>query len=205
MPVVICTQMQVQSRGLKAYMTTINIKNMVCRHCVAAVRKALTGLGLDVAEVVLGRATINGGPLPPDTLAAVDKTFKALGFIRIDDPEAVLVEKIKHAVLHHVRDEEECRLNLSACIEEHVGGSYDHLSRIFSAREGRTIEKFHIAQKVELVKELLGYGELPLAEIAFRTGYSSTAHLSRQFKEITGLTPTQYIKSAPSRRDLSEA
>lgn len=82
------------------------------------------------------------------------------------------MDKVKLAVLHHVRDQEECHYNLSACIEKHVGVAYDTLSRIFSQNEGRTIERYHIAQKVERVKELLGYKELTLAEIAFRTGYS---------------------------------
>lgn len=184
---------------------TFNIKNMVCRHCVAAVRRALEELGLDVVDVRLGSATV-GGPEPDSArLAEIDSTLAALGFERITDSAAMLVEKVKLAVLHHVRDEQECRLNLSACIERRTGTGYDQLSRIFSATEGRTIEKYHMAQKIERVKELLDYRELTLAEIAWRTGFSSAAHLSRRFKEATGMTPTQYVRSGASRRDISEA
>lgn len=186
-------------------MTTFNIKNMVCRHCVAAVREALEKLGLEVTDARLGSVTVDG-PEPDDArLAEIDTALAGLGFERITDTAALLVEKVKQAVLHHVRDEHECRLNLSACIERRTGMNYDRLSRVFSATEGRTIEKYHIDQKIERVKELLGYGELTLAEIAWRTGFSSAAHLSRRFKEATGMTPTQYLRSGAARRDISEA
>lgn len=185
-------------------MTSLNIKNMVCRHCVAAVRGALENLGLDVADVRLGSATLAGHAPDEATLAEIDAVLAALGFGRITDSAALLVEKVKQAVLHHVRDEQECRLNLSACIERRTGMNYDQLSRVFSATEGRTIEKYHMAQKIERVKELLGYGELTLSEIAWRTGFSGASHLSRRFKEATGMTPTQYVRSGAARRDIGE-
>ena len=103
-----------------------------------------------------------------------------------------------------MRQADRCRLNLSACLEEHLHIPYDTLSRIFSSLEGRTVEKYQIAQRVEWVKELLGYGEMTVSEIADYTGYSSAAHLSRQFKSVTGLTPTEYLRATASRRPLNE-
>lgn len=185
-------------------MVTINIRNMVCRHCAAAVREILTSLGLNVADVRIGSADIAAEALSPARLAEIDSALRSEGFELIADPAVALAERIKEAVRHHVRDEQECRLNLSACLEGHLGQTYDHLSRTFSSVEGRTIEKYYLTQRVELVKELMGYGELTLSEIADRVGYSSVAHLSRQFKEVTGLTPTQFRLAGSPRADLSQ-
>lgn len=180
----------------------ILIKNMVCRHCVAAVRHALEDRGFTDVVVELGRASFSVPSSVDDNslLHDIDAALQALGFERITDSDTATVEKIKSAVLHHLRGEHECRLNLSACIEEHVGMSYDQASRIFSRLEGRTVERYGILQKIEYVKELLGYGDATLAEIADKTGYSSAAHLSRQFKEVTGMTPTQYLKNTHGLR-----
>ena len=178
----------------------IIIGNMVCRHCVAAVAGALSDMGFHTAEVRLGKAEINAEELTPDKYAEIDRRLNALGFVRIQDPNTAIVERAKLAVIDHVRNETECRKNLSACMEEHLDMSYDVISRQYSAKEGRTIEKYHIAQKIERVKELLDFGNLTLGEIAFRTGYSSTAHLSRQFKNATGMTPTEYQRLNKSGR-----
>ena len=180
----------------------ILIKNMVCRHCVAAVHEALTALGLTDVMVELGKASfgVPASMSDHDALRAIDDIFTKEGFERISDTDSRIVEAVKHAVMHHLRDEQECRLNLSACISDHIGIAYDQASRVFSRMEGRTIERYHIMQKVEYVKELLGYGNLNLSEIADMTGYSSAAHLSRQFKDVTGMTPTQYIHSGASLR-----
>lgn len=183
----------------------ISVKNMVCHHCVEALHQGLASLGLNVREVRLGEAEIAEPQLTGAQLESLDRKLTELGFERILDQDEKLVEEVKQAVLHHVRSESECRLKLSACIERHVGVSYDTLSRLFSVREGRTIEKYQIAQKIELAKELLGYKELSLGEIADRMGYSSTAHLSRQFKDVTGMTPTAYLSLRENmRKGLSE-
>jgi len=175
---------------------------MVCRHCVAAVTGTLEGLGMSDIAVDLGRATFTlpEGMPEKEALRRIDKALESNGFERIADRDEQIVEGVKHAVIHHLRDEEECHYNLSVCIADHLGVSYDQASRIFSRLEGRTIERYSILQKVEYVKELLGYGNRSLAEIADKTGYSSAAHLSRQFKEVTGMTPSQYIASGASQR-----
>lgn len=175
---------------------------MVCRHCVSAVTKALEGLGMTDISTELGRASFSlpEGMPEKEALRRIDKALDNNGFERIADRDEQIVEEVKHAVIHHLRDEDECHYNLSVCIADHLGVSYDQASRIFSRLEGRTIERYSILQKVEYVKELLGYGTLNLAEIADKTGYSSAAHLSRQFKEVTGMTPSQYIASGASQR-----
>lgn len=181
----------------------ILIRNMVCRHCVSAVRKALEGAGFTVRNVELGRAEIEcpSDSLDENSIRLIDEALEANDFERIKSPESQLVEKIKHLVIKHLRDESQCRLNLSACIASHLNVSYDQASRVFSHLEGRTIERYSILQKVEYVKELMGYGRMTLAEIADKTGYSSVAHLSRQFKDVTGMTPTQYLSSGVSARN----
>ena len=179
------------------------IKNMVCRHCVAAVARVLDTLGIAYRKVEIGSVDLTA-PLPPDSLGVLDAALAAEGFERLDDPSAALVERTKLAVLNHVRSAPDCHLKLSACIEEQLGVPFHTISRLFSRIEGRTIEKYHIAQKVERVKELLVYGNMSLDEIADAVGYSGTAHLSRQFKAVTGLTPTAFMRENPPRKPLNE-
>ncbi len=182
----------------------IPIKGMVCRHCVEAVERALNKAGVSEAKVSLG-----GAELPdeegsdPQVMARIDRELEASGFQRLTGAEAALVERAKIIIIEHVRNAD-CHLNLSACLSDHLHTDYSVISKIFSAREGRTIEKYAIAQRVEYVKELLSYRQLNITEIADRTGYSSVAHLSRQFKSITGLTPSAFIKAALPRIPLNK-
>lgn len=179
----------------------ILIKNMVCRHCVTALQGIADSLGAVDAEAMLGKLVIPDQAAGDFPWERFDILLRDNGFERILDRNTLVVEKIKDIIIRHVRIERHCPLNLSACLERHLGNiSYDTASRIFSASEGRTVEKYFIAQKVELVKELLGYNQMTLNEIADMTGYSSVSHLSRQFKEITGMSPTQYLRSQPSDR-----
>ncbi len=178
---------------------------MVCSHCVEAVARALDKAGVSGAEVSLGGAEF------PDiqaqdaaTMARIDSELEAAGFQRITGAEAALVERAKIIIIKHVRNATECHLNLSACLSDNLNTDYSLISKIFSAREGRTIEKYAIAQRIEYVKELLSYRQLNITEIADITGYSSVAHLSRQFKSITGLTPSAFIKAALPRIPLNK-
>lgn len=179
------------------------IKNMVCRHCVAAVSKILADCDIDARGVEIGSVTV-AEKLDAPTLARFKSALAEEGFELISDYNMEVVEMVKHAVMHHVRDEQECKLKLSACVEEQIGLNYDTVSRIFSHLEGRTIEKYHIAQKVERVKELLKEGGRSLDEIADIVGYSSAAHLSRQFKSVTGLTPTMFAQNNMPRKPLDK-
>lgn len=176
------------------------IKNMVCRHCMRAVEAILKKLGIENAEVMLGTVVIPDDELSKISIEQLDLELEADGFERISDRNAMIVENIKKIIIRHVRIERDCPLNLSACLEKHMDITYDTASRIFSAHEGRTIEKYFIAQKIELVKELMSYNQMSISEISDLTGYSSVSHLSRQFKEVTGMTPSQYLRQGHNDR-----
>lgn len=184
-------------------MTELLVKNMVCNHCRQAVSRLLSDLGYTAVNVELGKVTV-AETLSPEQLMALGEALKGLGFELLTDPELRLIEQAKHLVMHHVREEKGRRHNLSECMEKNLRVSYDTVSRIFSQREGRTLEKYHIAQKIERVKELLQHNEYTLAEIADLVDYSSAAHLSRQFKAVTGMTPTEYLRGPRERKDLTE-
>ncbi|MBJ2162053.1 MAG: helix-turn-helix domain-containing protein [Muribaculaceae bacterium] len=181
----------------------ILIKNMVCRHCITAVQSAFEKAGIPVDSIELGKALMSR-QLSPDENSRLEEALHDLGFEIISGHEEAIVEAAKRAIMHHVRSESECRFKLSSCIEKQLGLPYSNVSRIFSRLEGRTLEKYHIAQKVERVKELLQGGEHTLEEIADMAGYSSAAHLSRQFKAVTGMSPTRFIQTSGTRKPLNE-
>lgn len=182
--------------------TTLQIKNMVCDRCVRVVREELEKLKLDVRSIRLGEAVVvpRSGSLD---LQEIRSALEKNGFELLDSRRGRIVERIKTSILQLVRyDEEPGRKAVkdSVYIEQHVGLDYNYLSSLFSSTEGVTIEKYIILQRIERVKELLKYDELSLKEIAFSLGYSSVAHLSNQFKKVTGLTPTQFKNMKDSSR-----
>lgn len=185
------------------FMKELLIKNMVCHHCVRAVEQILNDVGADNFTVELGKATLSS-PLSDEAMEQLELRLRRDGFELIADKESEIVEKTKHAILHHVREEKEKQHNLSECIERQLGMNYDTVSRIFSAKEGRTLEKYHIAQRIERVKELLQHDEYTLSEVAYMMDYSSVAHLSRQFKSVTGMTPSEYLRGSRERLGLHE-
>ncbi|MDE6377126.1 MAG: AraC family transcriptional regulator [Duncaniella sp.] len=171
----------------------LGIKNMVCPRCVEAVTDTLHSLGIDPEEVTIGSVT-----LPCETMSKPMRTrlaaaLEARGFELIDSPADATVEALKRAIAEHVRTPHECRLKLSRCLENQFNVPYDTLSRLFTSREGRSVEKFHIAERVAWVTELINRGDKTVSEIAHITGYSSLSHLSRQFKSVMGVTPSEYI------------
>lgn len=151
----------------------------------------------------LGEAEVPDSAMSASKLQKLDEELALRGFERITDQAEKLIERTKLAILEHVRDER-CRFNLSACLQDHLDVDYSTISKLFSSREGRTIEKYAIAQRVEYVKELLSYRQLNISEIADKTGYSSVAHLSRQFKSVTGMTPSYFLKNSTARIPLNE-
>ena len=170
----------------------LRIKNMVCDRCVMVVRTELERAGCRVLAVRLGEAEVEGG-LSPGEKARLAERLEALGFELLEDRRARMIEAVKRAVIELVRAEEVMPdVRLSEYLQERLRVDYRQISTLFSETEGRTVEKYFIAQKIERVKELLVYDELSLGEIAFRLGYSSVAHLSAQFKQVTGMTPSRY-------------
>jgi AraC-like DNA-binding protein len=171
---------------------TIYIKNMVSVRCKMFVRAELAHIGLYAARIDLGQVEIIG-----DISVAQRHQIK-LGLSRsglelIDDTKSVLVEKIKCAIIELVHySDEPLSINLSAHLSQHLRHNYTYMANIFAEKRGQSIERFFIEHKIERVKELLHYDELNLTEIAYKMHYSSVAHLSHQFKKVTGNTASQY-------------
>lgn len=175
----------------------LHIKNMVCNRCKMVVEQELQKLGLKPDHVSLGEVTLRESELSKEQLERIDQALQRVGFERIDDRKARLIESIKNKIIervHHV-DSIDRKFNWSDILADELHHDYNSLSNLFSSVEGITIEQYIIRQKIERAKELLFYDELNLSEIAIKLGYSSVAHLSSQFKKITGLTPSELKKS----------
>ena len=168
---------------------TLHIKNMVCLHCIMALKQLLKELDIAYNHIELGAIILNE-KLSKEKLAELSAGLNTLGLALIDDRRSRIIEKIKTTIIKllHEDNEEKQNLNISSILSEELNYDYNYLSSLFSESEGITIEKFVIAQRIDRVKELLVYDELTLSEIAYKLGYTSTAHLSNQFKKITGLT-----------------
>jgi YesN/AraC family two-component response regulator len=167
---------------------------MVCIRCQMVVKSELEKLGLHYTNVKLGEADIIESLLP-DQLAQLDKRFRKSGLLLMDDKKSILVERIKSAIIELVHyTEEQIKVNLSDYLSEKLNYNYTYLANLFSEVKGQTIENFYLTHKIERVKELIVYEDLNLTEIANKMHYSSLAHLSNQFKKITGLTPGHFKK-----------
>ncbi len=173
---------------------------MVCGRCIMAVRDILERVGLNPVEVVLGEAILKNELTDKDRQLLQEHLLE-VGFELIDDRRTRIIEQVKNAVVELVhRDNAILKVNLSDYISDKIHQDYGSISHLFSEVEDTTIEKYFIAQKIERVKELLVYDELTLNEIADLMNYSSAAHLSTQFKKITGLTPSHYKRIKENRR-----
>jgi YesN/AraC family two-component response regulator len=177
------------------------IKNMVCDRCKRVVAEELNKLGYTVLQVGLGEAEIAVTGKEVD-LGQIREVMSENGFELLDDRKTQLIEKVKLAIIElvHQNHEAELHINTSDYIAEKVGFDYNYISTLFSSFEGITIEKYLILQRIERVKELLVYNELSLKEIAYELGYSSVAHLSNQFKKVTGLTPSHFKQIKTEKR-----
>lgn len=173
---------------------------MVCDRCKMAVKSELEKIGLHPISVALGEVEIQEDTIE-DQKNQLITVLNTLGFELLDDKKSQLIEKTKTLIIdlvHHQKTE--LKTNLSDYLAAEVNQDYNTLSNLFSEVEGITIEKFFIAQKIEKVKELLLYDELTLSEIAYQLHYSNVAHLSNQFKKVTGFSPSHYKKSADKNR-----
>lgn len=170
---------------------------MVCNRCIMVVRHELEKQGFHPENVTLGEAVVAEDNLTNDQLTKLDAALVNLGFERIDDRKARLIDSIKNKIIQQIHHSEklDLKLNWSDVLAEEMHYEYNYLSTLFSSVEGITLEQYIIRQKIEKVKELLFYDELNLSQIAYRLGYSSVAHLSGQFKKITGFTPSDLKKS----------
>lgn len=177
---------------------------MVCIRCQIVVKAELEKLGLHYTDVKIGEANITGHILP-EQLDKLDIALRKSGLQLMDNKRSILVEKIKNVIIELVHyTEEQIKVNLSDYLSEELNYDYSYLANLFSEVKGITIEKFYLTHRIEKVKELIIYDELNLTEIAYKMNYSSVAHLSNQFKKISGLTPSHFKNLKNKRRDTLE-
>lgn len=186
--------------------TTLRIRGMVCDRCVKVVRRDLEALGIPVLGTRLGLVTV-GGSLSPEQLALVRSVLESEGFSLLNDKKAALLQGVKDFINGLVESGElaERSLRLSDRLAERFGVDYPTLSALFSSTEGITLEKYAIAQRLDKVRELLVYTDQPVADIAYRTGFSTVQHLTNQFKRETGLTPAFYRRIRREKERLQHA
>ena len=177
---------------------------MVSARCKMAVKEVLKSMNLHFVVVDLGEVDI----MEDLTLEQREKIKAALlisGLELIEDKKAMLIEKIKNVIIQMVHHSEEViKVNFSNYLSEKLDHDYTYMANLFSEVQGTTIEQYIIFNKVERIKELIIYGELNITEIAWKMNYSSVAHLSNQFKKVTGLSPSHFKQLKDKRRSPIE-
>ena len=168
--------------------------------CKMVVKSELEKLGFHDITVNLGEAIVDK-PFLREQLDVLNNALKKNGYELLNDKKSILIERIKTMIIEMVHySDEEIKINFSRHLSDKLNHNYTYLSNLFSEDTGTTIEKFYMSHKVERVKELLLYDDLTISEIADILHYSSVAHLSNQFKKLTGLTPSQF-KNLKHKRD----
>lgn len=172
---------------------------MVSLRCKMIVRSELEQLGLHIINVDLGEVEIKED-LSPHQKAKLETALLRFGLELMEDKKSMLIEKIKNIVVEMIHYSDEPPVwNFSNYLAEKLNYDYNYLSNLFSEVKGTTIEHFIISHKIERAKELLIYNEMSLTEIADKLHYSNVAHLSNQFKKVTGLTPSFFKKMKHKR------
>jgi YesN/AraC family two-component response regulator len=169
-----------------------HIKNMVSNRCINQVSGILTDMGIPFQVIELGEVTFEQNLSMIQELDFQYK-LKQAGLDLISDSKMLLSERIKLVIIQMIHySEEHIKTNFSVYLSEKTNLNYTYLSNVFRTENNMTIQQFIIIHKIERIKELLLYGEMNLSEISYKMHYSSIAHLSNQFKKITGLSPTEY-------------
>ena len=177
---------------------------MVSIRCKMVVKSELEKLGLYFAKIDLGEVDVRED-MTAGQLEQLKNALLKSGLELMDDKRAILIEKIKNLIVEMIHYSEEVpKTNFSDFLSEKLNHDYTYLANLFSEVTGLTIEQYMIAHKIERVKELLIYDELTLTEISYRLNYSSVAHLSNQFKKVTGLTPTFFRNLKHKKRNTLE-
>jgi len=177
---------------------------MVSARCKIVVKEELKKLGLHFMVIDLGEVEIMEN-ISAEQREQVKIALHNLGLELMDDKRAMLIEKIKTVIIEMVHHTDEMiKLNFSDYLSEKLNYDYTYLSNLFSEVQGTTIEQFIISHKIERIKELIIYGELNITEISWKMNYSSVAHLSNQFKKVTGLSPSHFKKLKDKRRSPIE-
>lgn len=167
-------------------------KNMVSNRCKMHVQSELEKLGLHYSSLNLGEVEIDEN-ITEEQKVRLNAGLKKVGIELIEDKKTILIEKIKTIIIELIHySDKQIQKNFSLYLSEKLNYNYTYLANLFSENQGITIEHFLLTHRIERAKELLIYDELNITEIADRLYYSSVAHLSTQFKKITGLTPSEY-------------
>jgi len=178
----------------------IYVKNMACESCVAVVKNALEELDIAQATVKLGEIETKGEVTEKEK-KQLNSKIKKVGLELLESKQGVLVEKIRQVILDYVYNtSDKPNIKFSVLLSEELNLNYAYLASLFSEVEASTIEQYTIKLKVERVKELIILEEYTLSEIAHMLHYSSVAHLSNQFKKITGLSPSHFKALKEKRR-----
>ncbi len=180
---------------------------MVCERCKLVIKNLFNDFNLKPVSVALGEVELGEKTLSLAQIQLIKEGIEPLGFELIDDRKSRIIESIKNLIIELLHQTDEfTKIKISDYLRDNLHYDYNYLSNLFSSVEAVTIEQFLINQRIEKAKELLLYDELNLTEISHRLGYSSLAHLSRQFKKVTGLTPSHFkrLKDAHGRRSLDK-
>ncbi len=194
-----------EKHNFNTQLTTLHIKDMVGNSCIRFVKDALYRTGfIEVKRIELGEAEVYFDP-QIITLNFINDLLKSQGFELIFENTTKLVEHIKTAVIQLVfyGGNTNSLVRNSDYLSEKLGYPYQQLSKMFSEKTGTTLEKYIILIKMEKVKELVSYDQMTVSEIAFQMGYSSVQYLSNQFKQVTGLTLSEYKAQRGGRKPLS--
>jgi len=182
----------------------LHIKNMVSDRCKMIVKSELEKLGLHYIILGLGEIEIMES-LSIEKRTLLNEGLKESGLTLIDDKKSILIEKIKNTIIELIHyTDKQIKINFSDYLSQKLNYDYTYLSNIFKENQGTTIEHFLLTHRVEKVKELLVYDELNINEIAIKLHYCNAAHLSNQFKKMTGLTPSYYKHLKLKRRSPLE-
>jgi AraC-like DNA-binding protein len=177
---------------------------MVSNRCKMAVKEELKKLGLHFIVVDLGEVEIMED-ISTEQREQLKSSLLSSGLELMDDKRAVLIEKIKNVIIEMIHHSEETiKVNFSDFLSKKLNHDYTYMANLFSEVQGTTIEQFIISHKIERIKELMIYGELNITEIAWKMNYSSVAHLSNQFKKMTGLSPSHFKQLKDKRRSPLE-
>jgi AraC-like DNA-binding protein len=175
---------------------------MVSRRCITIVKDALEKLGFQGIDVSLGEVNLTEN-ISDNQLGQIRTVLLLSGFELLEDKKDILVQQIKTHIIQLIYYSDEPLVeNLSVFLSFQLHYDYTYMSNLFSGRLGITIEKFYICHKIERVKELLTYDDCSLTDIALKMHYSSVAHLSGQFKKVTGLTPSKFKQGEGNKRDF---
>jgi AraC-like DNA-binding protein len=189
---------------LKNSEMTIYVKNMACLHCQELVKSELEKLGVKKAIISQGEVKITG-EVSPFKKEQLNQALKRSGFELMDPQKVMLVKRIRNIIdqfLHY--SEEQMKSHLPGYLSRKLRYDYSYLSELFSEVYNTTIEKYFIISKIERVKELLVYYRLNLTEISYQLNYNSVAQLSNQFREVTGISPHNFLKIKYVRQNIEQ-